>query len=56
MRLLDSKLIGSSYVTKDDIDQFGSTEERLHDLSSDGWLGQEWLAKSVDHPSYKGIE
>lgn len=33
------------YVTQPDIQRFGSTEQRQHDLSSQGWLGQEWLAK-----------
>ncbi|WWD16773.1 hypothetical protein CI109_101205 [Kwoniella shandongensis] len=32
------------YVTKDDIKAFGGTKQRQADLSSDGWLGQEWLA------------
>lgn len=33
------------YVTQADIEHFGSTEQRLKDMSSEGWLGQEWLAK-----------
>ncbi|KAK8861325.1 hypothetical protein IAR55_002144 [Kwoniella newhampshirensis] len=32
------------YVTKDDIKAFGGTKQRQADLSSEGWLGQEWLA------------
>jgi len=33
------------YVTQADIKRFGSSEKRQMDLSSEGWLGQEWLAK-----------
>lgn len=33
------------YVTEADIRRFGSTEKRQKDLSTEGWLGQEWLAK-----------
>lgn len=33
------------YVTSADIKRFGSTTKRQQDLSSEGWLGQEWLAK-----------
>ena len=40
------------YVSQEDIKQFGSLEKRQQDLSEDGWLGQEWLAKYV--PSFYG--
>lgn len=33
------------YVTSADIKRFGSSTKRQQDLSSEGWLGQEWLAK-----------
>ena len=36
------------YVTKPDINRFGSTALRQREMSVDGWLGQEWLAKCVD--------
>ena len=36
------------YVTQPDIKRFGSVEQRQQDLSNEGWLGQEWLAKWVD--------
>lgn len=36
------------YVTSDDIKHTGGYEQRIHDMSIDGWLGQEWLAKYVD--------
>lgn len=36
------------YVTKGDIARFGGTKSRQHALSTEGWLGQEWLAKYVD--------
>ncbi|CAK9786716.1 Metallo-dependent phosphatase [Cutaneotrichosporon oleaginosum] len=32
------------YVSKADIAHWGGPKQRLHDLSLDGWLGQEWLA------------
>ncbi|ORY25249.1 Metallo-dependent phosphatase-like protein [Naematelia encephala] len=32
------------YVTQDDIKHTGGTQQRMRDLSIDGWLGQEWLA------------
>ncbi|WVQ78321.1 hypothetical protein IAT38_000406 [Cryptococcus sp. DSM 104549] len=32
------------YVTQPDIKQFGGTQARQAALSSEGWLGQEWLA------------
>ncbi|KAJ9106358.1 hypothetical protein QFC21_001504 [Naganishia friedmannii] len=32
------------YVTKPDIETFGSLEERQDAMSDQGWLGQEWLA------------
>jgi len=32
-------------VTKEDIKHFGSTDKRQHDMSVDGWLGREWMAK-----------
>lgn len=35
------------YVTKPDIESFGSLEKRQEDMSDQGWLGQEWLAKYV---------
>jgi len=35
------------YVTQPDIRRFGSVEQRQRDLSNQGWLGQEWLAKYV---------
>jgi hypothetical protein len=33
------------YVTPDDIKTFGGSRARQEALSSDGWLGKEWLAK-----------
>lgn len=42
------------YVTQADIKHFGSTEQRMHDLSGEGWLGKEWLAKYVC--SYVGAD
>lgn len=35
------------YVTKGDIERFGSSAKRQDDLSTEGWLGREWLAKWV---------
>jgi hypothetical protein len=35
------------YVTKPDIETFGSLEKRQDAISDQGWLGQEWLAKYV---------
>ncbi|KAK1920809.1 Metallo-dependent phosphatase-like protein [Papiliotrema laurentii] len=32
------------YVTKGDIERFGSSAKRQDDLSTEGWLGREWLA------------
>ncbi|WVO17938.1 hypothetical protein L204_105636 [Cryptococcus depauperatus] len=32
------------YVTRDDISSFGDTEARMKALSTEGWLGKEWLA------------
>lgn len=33
------------YVTHDEIRHNGGTQQRMKDLSDDGWLGKEWLAK-----------
>lgn len=33
------------YVTPDEIKYNGGTEQRMRDMSADGWLGKEWLAK-----------
>lgn len=30
------------YVTKDDIDSFGSIAKRQEVMSDEGWIGQEW--------------
>lgn len=33
------------YVTPEDIKTFGGSRARQEALSSDGWLGKEWLTK-----------
>lgn len=33
------------YVTKEDIETFGGSERRQEALSTDGWIGREWIAK-----------
>jgi 3',5'-cyclic AMP phosphodiesterase CpdA len=33
------------YVTQDDIQHTGGSEQRFLDMSTEGWLGKEWLAK-----------
>lgn len=33
------------YVTPEDIATFGGSEERQSALSTEGWIGAEWLAK-----------
>lgn len=32
------------YVSKGDINHWGGVKKRMADMSTDGWLGQEWLA------------
>jgi hypothetical protein len=41
------------YVTQEDIDTYGSIEERQFMISNKGWLGKEWLAKWVE---LRGVE
>lgn len=33
------------YVTQDEIKYNGGTTQRMADMSDEGWLGREWLAK-----------